>query len=393
MIFDVETQQIVDISNKSCERLGRIREAFVGEPVSKWVHPDDVNSLPGIVKRVSQSGSIRHRQRWLAASGEWRLYDIGSMLVDPDHIAMSGIDVSVLAAPDKQIESFLRLVDIMDDGMVITDGAGRITYLNDGAARIFGQTPEDSVGKQLISFMHPEHHDAFFKLISDAVEGDNRAQGRMTSLRPDGTSLKIDCRSAWDPESGSWYTIGRDITAIVRQEKELKELNEKLHKLASTDHLTGLANRSAFAQHLDEALEGDWPFALMVIDVNEFKSVNDNFGHHTGDLLLQDLARRMRKATRVNDLVARYGGDEFVILCLNTTSEETALARANEVHENLTDTFALAGEAIAASCAVGVTLGHPGQDTAADLFRRADAAAYEAKKSRALGQAVLRSTS
>jgi diguanylate cyclase len=137
-------------------------------------------------------------------------------------------------------------------------------------------------------------------------------------------------------------------------------------RLARTDDLTGLANRRALLARLTEALTTGRPFVLLLIDLDGFKAVNDTYGHHTGDLVLQEVAGRLTQATGETGLVARLGGDEFAVLTHQTRAA-------------LTDPVAVGPYRIRVSASTGVTTQEPGDVLPTDLLARADAAMYRAK--------------
>ncbi|WP_155123531.1 MULTISPECIES: bifunctional diguanylate cyclase/phosphodiesterase [unclassified Actinoplanes] len=155
----------------------------------------------------------------------------------------------------------------------------------------------------------------------------------------------------------------------------------QLTREARSDDLTGLANRRAFYDHAGRRLAQGSPFTLLLIDLNRFKEVNDSLGHHVGDQLLQQVARRLAAQIRAGDLLARLGGDEFVVLA-DAGDADAALSIADRVHEALSAGFELDGITVHAHASIGLALApHHGRDVAM-LLRRADIAMYRAKSGR-----------
>jgi diguanylate cyclase len=151
-------------------------------------------------------------------------------------------------------------------------------------------------------------------------------------------------------------------------------------RLARTDDLTGLANRRALLARLTEALTTGRPFVLLLIDLDGFKAVNDTYGHHTGDQVLQEVAGRLTQATGETGLVARLGGDEFAVLTHQThDARSDGRVRADQVRAALTDPVAVGPYRIRVSASTGVTTQEPGDVLPTDLLARADAAMYRAK--------------
>lgn len=164
----------------------------------------------------------------------------------------------------------------------------------------------------------------------------------------------------------------------------LREAHEAMSRMAMTDGLTGLANRLALAARMDEALEsaaaGGHAPALLLLDLNSFKQINDSFGHEAGDRVLSAVAKRLREAVREGDTVARLGGDEFAILIPEATLDQ-AMATANRIVDLLGHSIQLEEMSVWPQASIGVRVAEPGR-TAQDLLLEADTAMYEAKKDR-----------
>ncbi|MCG2620557.1 EAL domain-containing protein [Arthrobacter sp. I2-34] len=170
----------------------------------------------------------------------------------------------------------------------------------------------------------------------------------------------------------------------------LREAHQAMSRMAMTDALTGLANRMALAARLDEALgstvEGRPTPALLLLDLNSFKQINDSFGHEAGDRVLAAVGKRLRGAVREGDMVARLGGDEFAVLIPEATLEQ-AMATANRIVEVLGRSIQLDEMNVWPQASIGLRVAEPGE-TAQRLLLEADTAMYEAKKTRRGGVKV-----
>jgi diguanylate cyclase (GGDEF)-like protein len=170
---------------------------------------------------------------------------------------------------------------------------------------------------------------------------------------------------------------------ITQLHKELLERDNHLRYLAGTDPLTGLLNRTLFLDHLEQALgraeDSLRPVGVLFMDLDNFKVINDSLGHQGGDVLLVEIARRIRECVRDKDMVARLGGDEFTVLVEDVESEAEATALAERVAVTLRQPVRMGEREIFMSASVGVALSRPGRDGPESLLRNADMAMYQAK--------------
>lgn len=163
-----------------------------------------------------------------------------------------------------------------------------------------------------------------------------------------------------------------------------KLMEEQIRHMAQHDPLTGVANRALFSDLLQQALANakrdHSRFAVMTLDLDDFKPVNDRHGHHVGDLLLREIARRMQECVRESDIVARIGGDEFIVLLRGIEQDADALPVAEKVRQALKQPIKVAGEVLRVSASIGIALYPEHGDDEIELFRNADFAMYAAKR-------------
>jgi cyclic di-GMP phosphodiesterase Gmr len=266
-------------------------------------------------------------------------------------------------------------VDASDAMVCIVDGEGRILLANPALQRFTGRTAEELMGRRFWDvFVVPEH----VALAQDAVV---RAMHTGTAypqegdwLTGDGGRRSVSMRNTViRDDEGRPYAIGCvavDVTDVRRREAQL-------HRRAETDLLTGIANRGALFDALRAHLAGGAVCGLLFCDLDQFKRVNDEFGHTVGDALLADVARRMNQLADPGDLVARFGGDEFVVLCAHGR-EDRLSALAEEVAETVRTPFPGPDGPLVVGVSVGIAVSRPGE-TADDLIGRADRAMYGAK--------------
>src|SRR6185437_16020203 len=168
--------------------------------------------------------------------------------------------------------------------------------------------------------------------------------------------------------------------------QELREANAALARAATHDGLTGLPNRALFldrlAQAIARSLRSEELVAVLFLDLDNFKAVNDTLGHEIGDRLLQTVAERLQRSLRVGETVARFGGDEFTVLLSNVATEAAARQAADRLRAALQQPVELAGELLTPSASIGVACARGGDVTAELLLHQADLAMYTAKGQR-----------
>ena len=176
-----------------------------------------------------------------------------------------------------------------------------------------------------------------------------------------------------------------DLDRAIRYASERKRAERKLAHLAKHDTLTGLTNRGSFQERVARAVTGsrrhDRRFALLYMDLDGFKDVNDRLGHEAGDTVLVELSRRLELAIRESDTAARLGGDEFAVLLPGLRERRIAQLVAGRILAAVDRPFSVSGHTVRVGASVGVALFPSAADDLEELFRQADAAMYEAKRS------------
>jgi len=252
---------------------------------------------------------------------------------------------------------------------------GRLIYVNDAGVALIGATSGAAlIGRRATDFVH---RDDLRQLRYRPGAPASRAQYRL--CRADGDVREVDTASVPISYEGrvAIQTVFRDITERKRLEARL--LHEAYH-----DGLTSLANRTLFRDRLEHALalairERDVGVAVLFLDLDDFKAINDSLGHDAGDQLLCAVADRLKAETRASDTVARFGGDEFAILLERLEGPAEALAIVNRIKVALRRPLMLHGRLMSVSASVGVAFAEPATDVDT-LLRNADVAMYEAKE-------------
>lgn len=288
---------------------------------------------------------------------------------------------------DKLTESESRIRAVMDnvlDGVVALDERGVIEAANPAVSRLFGYSMPELIGSN-VSMLLPEApsapHDGSFQQHLAERQADVAGVTReLTGRRKSGANfpLELSLSEMWVGERRSLVGIMRDIT-------ERKQHTALLEYQALHDALTNLPNRSLLYDRLSQAILGaerqKKPLALLLIDLDQFKEINDTLGHHIGDQLLQQVAERVLASVRESDTVARLGGDEFAIL-LPTADVEHARQIAKKISAAMERPFAFDGQTLHVGASIGIALYPEHGKDQATLMKRADVAMYSAKRGR-----------
>ena len=278
----------------------------------------------------------------------------------------------------KRQEHFHALVQNSSDVITLIGRHGSIRYQSASVERILGYKEAELIGRPFGDLVHPEDRTQMLRKIDEAIN-------------IVGPPIAAECRLRRGDDSycPAEVTITNllDLPAVqglvlnTRDVSERKALEEKLIHQAFHDSLTNLPNRAAFRMHLDHALQGetDRRIAVLFLDLDDFKAVNDTLGHDTGDQLLTAAGARIASTLRPGDTVARLGGDEFAVLLRNMDDEQIAARVAERIERQLAPPFAIAGKEISIRASIGIAGLVSGQEAADELIRNADVAMYIAK--------------
>ena len=278
-------------------------------------------------------------------------------------------------------ERYRRLHESMVDAYARVDMDGRLVEWNRSYEQMLGYPAEQLRTKTYQDLTPPRWHEMEARIISDEVMTKGHSEVyEKEYMRCDGTIFPVELR-AFLLRDDRGEPLG--FWAIVRDITERKLVEAKIHHLAHHDALTGLPNRVALSLRLDQAIaaahRADSRFAVMLIDLDRFKSINDNLGHLVGDQLLVEVAQRLRAQVRESDIVARLGGDEFIVVVTDIVHVGTVETVAHKIQVVLSQPFVAEGQELVTTPSTGISLYPKDGDNAEALIRHADEAMYQAK--------------
>src|SRR3954451_3368698 len=278
--------------------------------------------------------------------------------------------VPIPATPAEHAE-IGRLFELAGDLLAVADGRGSFTLVNPAWEATLGWTAEELLATPLFDLVHPDDAERTRALAANAKAGRSEIANFANRYRhKDGSWRWLLWTARWD--GGTWYAVAKDVTERKRLERQ-----------AQHDALTGLPNRLVFLDRVAHALaalrRSGRLIAVMFVDLDHFKVVNDSFGHHTGDRVLLEIADRLNGSLRAGDTLARIGGDEFVILLDDLDDDLQAVGVARRVLAALSEPLMLDGAAIGLSASIGIAVTADAGRDGEDLVREADMAMYRAK--------------
>ena len=357
--------------------IGTLRTDFLPAAIAEQHHNNDQSVLAnGLALSIEESNQ--------ESDGEHTYLTLKSALRDADGEISAVIGVSTDITSRKKAEKDLQLASTIfantADGIIVTDPAGTIVLTNPAFTQITGYSAAEAQGKNP-RILQSDHQDAgFYRTMWQALGSVGLWQGEIWNRRKNGELFPewLSITTVLDPcgAVSNYVGVFSDISAIKRSQAELEHL-------AHFDPLTELPNRSLFHDRLSHALERAGRYnqhvAVMVLDLDRFKTVNDSLGHPIGDQLLQQVAHRLKDCVRVEDTVARLGGDEFSIVLANLKSGDNIVDIARKILDSIERPFSINGHAAMVSTSIGIAV-FPEDGTTPDLLiRNADAAMYQSK--------------
>ncbi len=376
---------ILGANQTELDTLGYQRDEYVGRNLAQfYVDPQAAadalqrlrtgETLRNIETRMRRrDGSMRHSL--ISASGLLA----GGQLI---HARWATQDVTERQLAEQALTLFKALVESADDAVIGKTLDGTITSWNPAAARLYGYSAEEVIGKPIALLAPPDRVDELPGILERLRRGERIERYETTRVRKDGTRVEVSLSVSpiLDPQGRpiGATSIAYDVTARKQAEQQL--VHGALH-----DALTDLPNRTYFVERVSQSLarvrrDPAYRFAVLFLDFDDFKAVNDSLGHAAGDHLLGEIAGRLRTCVRPGDVVARLGGDEFTLLLEEITGLPDAEHAARRIQDSLATPFSLEGREILASASIGVALSDPDHGQVQDLLRDADLAMYHAKQ-------------
>ena len=404
-IITIDERGLIESFNPAAEKLfGYTAAEAIGQNVSLLMPESAAREHDTHIQHYRQTGAARvlgREREETARHKDGRLFPIAikvsEMWVDGQRLFTGMLaDISERKAMQEQIELTLaqlnareqRLHTILNntaEGIITFDEWGMIEGFNQSAEKLFGWVEDEVIGTSIAQLISPEARE----VRDDYLEHFMRAEiqrligheGELVGRHKDGSGFPMAVKI-----SGMWLENRQKYIALVSNISERKALMENLRQLAEHDGLTGLYNRTYFQGEMERVVERMHRSevsncALLYIDLDHFKYVNDTLGHAAGDKLLIEVASILTRRARKSDLVVRLGGDEFTVLMYDAQPEQVKKI-ADSFRRQLADfNFNYEGQSVTIGCSIGVAVIEPSAQSPAEIMSRADLACHIAKRS------------
>jgi diguanylate cyclase (GGDEF)-like protein/PAS domain S-box-containing protein len=290
-------------------------------------------------------------------------------------------EVEVRKRTERDLDLTARVFENTTEGILITDEKNRIITVNDAFTRVTGYTLDEVKGRSPDILQSGKHDAAFYEAMWQTLCSDSQWRGEIWNRRKNGEIypewLSINAVSGADGRISNYIAVFSDITAMKRSE-------EQLEYVAHHDPLTGLPNRLLLHDRLAHALTGarrhGRKLAIVLLDLDMFKIINDGLGHEVGDDLLQKVGERLAHCIREEDTLARLGGDEFAVLLEEVADGDSAAIVAEHIRQALSKPFLLEQQEIFVTASMGISVFPADGDSPRTLLKNADTAMYRAKE-------------
>jgi diguanylate cyclase (GGDEF)-like protein/PAS domain S-box-containing protein len=379
--------RLIYLNDAACAELCVERQAALKETLAKAAPAFYSHSMRAGIEKAS---GVANASVFEAQENEQDIWYVARCYPRPDGLSIyfQNITNSVLSRRELEraqgsVREQAELLDEARDAIFVVDMDYRVRYWNKGAERLYGWTSEEVTGRLAADVFHYDHSEMKARVDSILRYGD--WSGEICQRHRDGSTLTVESHTTLvKNEAGKPRSILAINTDITRRKAD----EAKMERLAFYDALTGLPNRQLLRERLDRALNlasrTKASGALLFIDLDDFKTLNDTLGHHVGDSLLQQVAIRLGSCIRNTDTVARLGGDEFVVMLEGLSEDEkiaaaAAKAVADKILKAFLQPYQLAVHESESRASIGIALFTGSPDTADDLLKRADLAMYRAK--------------
>jgi len=371
-IAKLNTKQQLTFSNPKLDELTK--------KIGQTALNDSIKQLLSVVTAKENASSIASKQCYSSNYHDKPIHIEWFLHQGKDNsYLLQGHDISQFEQDHQQLVIAEQIINNTPIGVMVVDSHQEIEYVNNSFELITGYSADEIMGKAPSILKSGRHDPKFYRSMYSSLDKNGSWQGEIWNRRKNGSIFLewLSITTLKDSQGEITHMIGM-FSEITAQE----HIRDKLHSLAYYDSLTSLANRTLFNDRLEHLIQNRTDKALCVvfIDLDEFKRINDSLGHDIGDQLLITFAKRLKYSVRSSDVVARWGGDEFII-AIQVSNSHRGIARFCKKQLQLLDApFMLNGRELNVTASIGVSVYGKDAQTTSELIRNADIAMYQAKK-------------
>lgn len=369
-------------NRRYAESNGSTPDALVGKTVVEIIGETAWDLIQPHVSQAFQGHTVKYVREQTLPDGQIRMVEVNLLPNFNGAGRQAGVfvlinDITEQWRAERVIrdseERMRKFAQVSNEG-ILFHSRGIITDVNDALLRMTGHSLSEMLGRNVFDFipqvLHPVAHEYFVGAREDPYE--------LALLHRNGHEIPIEATGKTMPFNGQSFRM-----AVVRDITARKAAQRQIEFLAHHDDLTRLPNRAYMRQQLEQMLASarrrNVRTAILFIDLDNFKAVNDSLGHYAGDILLREIAARIRATVRDTDLVSRLGGDEFLVALMDVGGAEDAGAVALKLLSAISPAVTLDGHEATVSPSIGISLFPDDSQSAEELIRHADAAMYRAK--------------
>lgn len=353
----------------------------------KSVHPEDRQKIKFVVQTAlkNRQAMSSHYCRIIRPDGSIRtIHGQGEVIVNENGKGVSVLGTALDITERREIEEerarLAMIVESSNDAIFSISLENIITSWNRGAEHIFGYSAREIIGREIFTILPADRYGERSHIMQTILQGEQLCHFETTRIRKDGSQIYVSITTS-PLLSVDGKVIGNSV--IARDVTERRKMEAIIQHQAHHDPLTDLPNRQLFMDFLNreiaQARRNETRLALLFLDLNGFKKVNDTMGHSCGDLLLQEVSHRLRGCIRESDIVARLGGDEFTVLMPVLSQRDDVGIVLKKILGVFEAPFILNDVAVNTSTSIGVCMFPEDGSLAEDLIQKADIAMYEAK--------------
>jgi len=369
---------------------------LIGMRAANLAHPDEIDDEREVASRIfsGASDSDTRERRMKRADGEWTWVRRTYWVVRNPDGQLRCIDLAVVDMTEQR-ESRARAIQLHDilessqEIVILTDAQGAIEYVNSRARELLGLKEGDPTQDRLEGSLSKRTVERLPEEIVPQLIAHDAWTGELEFLTTEGEEVAVACTVQLHRDVSGEVTL---VSAIAHDIRDLKSAQRLLEHQATHDVLTMLPNRQLFQEMGEQALgradRDGTTVAVLFLDLDRFKHVNDTHGHPCGDQLLIEVAARLEKSVRRGDMLARFGGDEFAVLCEHPAGQIEMLELADRLIEDLSRPARLDAVIAEVGVSIGIAIGAGNRVTIETLLRDADVALYQAKE-QGRGRAVI----